>query len=693
MAPSGKIIYQAESNECGLACLSMVLHRHGHHVSLDDLRSFAGPFPQGMTVADISDVAERKGLVCRPLRVEIDELNQLMLPAILHWDMDHFVVLERVRRKGATLLDPARGRIEVRRHELSKHFTGVAIELLKGPNLQRQAERKPLKITSLIGPVFGLRRALINLGLLSLGLEVIALASPQAFQVIIDRVLADGDKGLLPVVIIALTMLAALQIFFTWIRSWSIVWMSSQINIGWSSGLFSRLLRLPSGYFQTRTLGDINSRFGSLYSIQQSISTQLVAGVLDGMMSVATGIMLFIYSPLLAAFTLCAALAYIAIRLAYVKRLRLSTVSSLIEDARRQSLLLESIRGAQTLKLFGKTAWQASRYANRAAAAAGASAMVQRTTLTYNALGGVALSAARVGSLAFGATLVLSGKFTAGMLVAYASYAEQFVGRLTSLVEYATQLSLLRSQAERVADIALASPEKEPAVPRAAPEGPLEIELRDVSFRYAENQPWVLNRANLVVPSGKMTAITGPSGCGKSTIAKLMMGLLEPINGDILFNGVSIRDIGPTKVRRVFGCVMQDDILFQGTLRDNITLFEEKDGQDRVHEVARLACIQDDIIRMPMGYRTMVGDMGSSLSGGQRQRMMLARALYRLPSAVILDEAGSHLDSETENRINMGLKSLGLTIVQIAHRRETVDSADHVLALKRDGTIEAMRRC
>lgn len=682
-----RIFYQSEVNECGLACLAMVLDHHGHRLSLEQLRAFAGSYPQGMSVSDISDVAERKGLVARPLRAEPDELDQLILPAVLHWNMDHFVVLEKVQARKVVILDPSQGRVEISWAALGRHFTGVAIELLKGPDLKKTQGRSSLRLRSLIGPISGLRPALVNLGLLSVALELMALASPQGFQIVIDRVLADGDRALLPVVIVGLSLLALLQLLLGWLRSWAIVWLSSQVNIGWSSGVFARLLRLPTQYFQSRSLGDITSRFTSLNTIQQAISTQLVAGILDGVMALATGAMLFVYSPLLGAFTSLTALAYVGVRALYVKRLQHATVSSLTEDARRQSMLLESIRGAQTLKLFGKTGWQSSRFANRSAAAIAASIAVQRTSLSYASWGGVLLSVGRLGALAIGASLVMEGRFTAGMLIAYASYSEQFISRLSALSEYAIQLALLGSHAERVADIALAPVEKEPAEPLSARVQPVEVELRNVCFRYADNQPWVLNNANATIPAGQMTAITGASGTGKSTIAKLLVGLLTVNSGEILLNGIPLSHLGPTRARRMFGCVMQDDALFQGSLAENIALFQEGAPQQQIEHSAQAACIHDDISRMPMGYRTSVGDMGSTLSGGQRQRIMLARALYQQPQALLLDEATSHLDAETEQSINAHLKQMSLTVIQIAHRFETIDAADCLLRVHPDGSI------
>jgi ATP-binding cassette subfamily B protein RaxB len=687
MKRPARIFYQSEANECGLACLAMVLDHHGHRLSLEQLRAFAGSYPQGMSVSDISDVAERKGLVARPLRAEPDELDQLILPAVLHWNMDHFVVLEKVQARKVVILDPSQGRVEISWAALGRHFTGVAIELLKGPDLKKTQGRSSLRLRSLIGPISGLRPALVNLGLLSVALELMALASPQGFQIVIDRVLADGDRALLPVVIVGLSLLALLQLLLGWLRSWAIVWLSSQINIGWSSGVFARLLRLPTQYFQSRSLGDITSRFTSLNTIQQAISTQLVAGILDGVMALATGAMLFVYSPLLGAFTSLTALAYVGVRALYVKRLQHATVSSLTEDARRQSMLLESIRGAQTLKLFGKTGWQSSRFANRSAAAIAASIAVQRTSLSYASWGGVLLSVGRLGALAIGASLVMEGRFTAGMLIAYASYSEQFISRLSALSEYAIQLALLGSHAERVADIALAPVEKEPAEPLSARVQPVEVELRNVCFRYADNQPWVLNNANAIIPAGQMTAITGASGTGKSTIAKLLVGLLTVNSGEILLNGIPLSHLGPTQARRMFGCVMQDDALFQGSLAENIALFQEGAPQQQIEHSAQAACIHDDISRMPMGYRTSVGDMGSTLSGGQRQRIMLARALYQQPQALLLDEATSHLDAETEQSINAHLKQMSLTVIQIAHRFETIDAADCLLRVHPDGSV------
>jgi ATP-binding cassette subfamily B protein RaxB len=349
--------------------------------------------------------------------------------------------------------------------------------------------------------------------------------------------------------------------------------------------------------------------------------------------------------------------------------------------------LLESIRGAQAIKLANRQPERLARYANSAVDTVNRSIAIQRINVGFTAFNQSLFGLLRVILLWWSAKLALSGDFTAGMMIAFATYADQFASRGASLIDKAVEFRMLRLHAERIADIALSAPEPDRVSAYQGPVPEASIELRNVSFRYAEGEPWILRHCSLRIEAGQSVAIVGASGCGKTTLAKVILGLLMPSEGQILIGGIDIRRLGLERYRGMVGAVMQDDQLFAGSIADNIAFFDANVSPLKTEAAARLAAIHEDIAAMPMGYQTLVGDMGSSLSGGQKQRLILARALYRRPKLLVLDEATSHLDVMRERQVNAAIARMKLTRIVIAHRPETIASADLVLAMV-DGTAQ-----
>lgn len=278
----------------------------------------------------------------------------------------------------------------------------------------------------------------------------------------------------------------------------------------------------------------------------------------------------------------------------------------------------------------------------------------------------------------FGASLVLDNVFSVGMYMAFASYSAQFSSRLASLIDKAVSLRMLRLQTERLADIVLTEPEPLPSLAVDMPKE-TSIEFRNVSFRYADNEPWVCRHLGFRVTAGESVALIGPSGCGKTTVLKLILGIFSPEEGEILVGGISLKQLGAHGIRELCASVMQDDQLFAGSMADNIAFFEPQPDMAKIEACAKMAAIHDTIVSMPMGYQTLAGDMGTTLSGGQKQRVLLARALYKQPSILLLDEATSHLDTLLEGKVNLAVSALSLTRLIVAHRPETIASADRVI--------------
>ncbi|RQZ35711.1 peptidase domain-containing ABC transporter [Burkholderia sp. Bp9090] len=681
------VILQTQAAECGLACVGMIASYHGHDLDLVSLRRRFSPSLKGATLNDVMLIAYRLGLASRALRLDLDELGKLRRPCILHWDMNHFVVLKSVSRGKITIHDPARGCRDVPLAEVSRHFTGVALELMPSPSFERAQAREAISMAKLVGGVTGVRAAFAQVLLLSAALEVFGIVTPLYMQWVMDQVLVSADADLLTLLGIGFLLVVLFQNAVSALRSWVVTWFSSLLGVQWTANVCARLLRLPMAYFEQRHIGDVVSRFGAINTIQSTLTTQFVGALLDGAMAIATLAMLFVYSPPLTWLVLGLFAAYGAIRWVAYRPFRQANEEQIVYAARAQSNLLESIRGVQAIKLANQQEARVATYANAVVETTNKHVAIQRLSIVFSTLQGAISGAGRVVLVWLAAKQVLDGQFSAGMLVAFVSFADQFMARGAGLIGTAIDFRMLRLHGERLADIVLTDVESDvdakvarapmSADSTAAPA----IDVRGVSFRYAETEPWIFEDCSFSIAPGESIALVGPSGQGKTTMAKVLLGLLSPEHGGVYVDGVDIRKLGLHQYRGLIGCVMQDDILFAGSIADNICFFDPQPDQARVDAAARRAQIHDDIVAMPMGYQSLVGDMGSSLSGGQRQRVLLARAFYRQPSILVLDEATSHLDVQREHLINDAVRAMNVTRIIIAHRPETIRSADRVIAL------------
>jgi ATP-binding cassette subfamily B protein RaxB len=672
------MLLQTEAAECGLASAAMVACFHGHDIDVPSLRQRESLSLKGMTLTQLIAVAGRLDLATRPLRVEMEHLRHLRTPCILHWDLNHFVVLKQATAKGLVIHDPAQGVRCMRLEEASRHFTGVALELWPAPVFKPQKARQSISIQGLMGDVHGLKRGLTQVLLLALALEGLVLLGPFYLQWVIDQVLVTHDASLLGVLVLGFLLLTVFQVAVTAMRAWSIVWISATLSVQWVSNLFGHLLHLPLAFFEKRHVGDVVSRFGSVQTIQRTLTTQFVGAALDGLMSIITLVVMAFYSVPLTGLVLAAFALYALLRWGIFRPLRRVTEDHLVYAARQQSDLLESIRGMQPLKLANQQDHRRARYANTLVDTTQREIAIQRWNIAFQAGNGLVFGAERVLVIGLAALLVLRGEFSVGMLVAFVAYADQFTQRAGNLIDHWNEFRMLGLHAERVADIALTEPEAQLHGTYTGPDPEPRLEVRNLSFRYADGEPWVIQNLSFSIAPGESVAIAAPSGTGKTTLAKLVLGLLEPTEGAILFGGIDIRALGLARYRSQVAAVMQDDQLFAGSIADNISLFDPEATPLKVEAVARQAQIHDEIMAMPMGYQTLVGDMGSSLSGGQKQRVLLARALYRKPRFLVLDEATSHLDVAREREVNAIVKRMNLTRLVLAHRPETLASCDRV---------------
>lgn len=675
-------ILQTEAAECGLACLAMVLGFFGHHTDLSDLRRKFSLSLRGMNAAQLVEAAGRVDLTCRALRVELDRLNQLAMPAILHWEFNHFVVLKRVTPRHVHIHDPAVGPRRLTLEDVSKGFTGVAFELAPSLPFRKRRLKPRLSLRATIGKIHGLKRSLLQILMLALVLEAFTLAGPWLTQWIIDDALVSGDGDLLTVIALALLLLGVVRVAVGAVRSWVIVHLSTTLNLQWSANTMDHLLRLPVSYFEKRHMGDVLSRFGATSVIQQTVTTGFVSAVLDGLLATATLAMMFLYDVALAAIVVVAVMLYALLRTLRYEALRSVSEGQIVRMAKLQTRLMETIHGIETIKLFNRQPDRKARYVKLSVDVANTGVAVQRLTLAFQAVNGLLVAAEGAFVLWLGSRSVLGGALTVGMLVAFVSYKDQFTTRVCSLIDRAIEFAMLRIHTERLSDIVLTPPEADQSFEMAGDQQiEASIELRNVRFRYSEGEPWIIDGLSLTIDSGDSVALAGPSGCGKTTLIKLMLGLLEPEEGEVLIGGIPLARLGLRRYRELVGTVMQSDRLFAGSLADNITFFDAVPDHTRLAACAKAACIHDTILKMPMGYHTLVGDMGNALSGGQVQRVLLARALYKRPRVLFLDEATSHLDAALEREISACVARLGLTRIIVAHRPETVRSCNRVIDL------------
>jgi ATP-binding cassette subfamily B protein RaxB len=680
------VLLQTEAAECALACLAMVVAAHGHRTDLPTLRQRFSLSLKGATMADLVRMAGELRFNPRAVRVDPEQLVQLDLPCVLHWNLNHFVVLTEVKGATVTLHDPARGVVRMKLDELSRHFTGVALELTPAADFAPKVERQSVTLKQLIGPVRGLKRSLAQIVLLALALEAFVLTGPFLLQSVVDDVVVTNDRDLLLTLGIGFGLLVLLQVMAAALRSWAVLHLSATLNLQWLGNVFAHLMRLPVAWFEKRHAGDVWSRFSAVQAIQKTLTTHFVEALLDGLLVVVTLAMMLFYSATLTAIALAAVATYGVLRWVFFRPLRQATEETLVHEAQQASHFLESLRVVQSIKLFNRQADRQARFMSRVVDAMNAGIATRKLELMFSVLHRLLFGVERVAVVWVGALQVMDQRFSVGMLFAFIAFKEQFAQRVSALIDKGVELRMLRLQGERLADIVLAAPE-DAGLPRLVERAPQpRIEVRGACFRYADNEGDVLHGVSLTIEPGESLAIVGPSGGGKTTLLKVMLGIHAPRVGEVRVGGVALAQLGLAQWRAMVGTVMQDDALIAGSVIDNISFFDAAPDFEWVVECARLAAVHEEIEAMPMGYHTLIGDQGSSLSGGQKQRLLLARALYKRPQVLLLDEATSALDVERERIVNANIRKLNLTRVIVAHRPETIASAGRVVVLH-DGRV------
>ena len=549
-------------------------------------------------------------------------------------------------------------------------------------------EKQSVKLAQLLGKVTGVKRGLLQIFGLALALETFAVLSPFFMQWVVDTAIVSADYDLLTLLAIGFGLLMLIQTAVGAARSWVVLYLSSHLSVQWVSNVFSHLIHLPTSYFEKRHLGDIVTRFDSLQHIQQTLTTSFVEGVLDGLLGILMLAIIVFYSPVLAAIVVTGVVIHAAISWISYSSMRRLASEQISLGAKTQSLFLESVRAVQSIKLFGAESDRQARYVNAMVETTNRKIASQRLGLTVGTLSTLISGIENIAVVWVGAMLVMQSQLSVGMLFAFMSYKATFSGRTHALIGKFVELKMLKLQGELLADIVLSPPDAagikrenldtlhEPQLGANVDASErAEIEVKNVSFRYSPTEPWILKDVNLSVAKGESLAITGPSGCGKTTLLKIMLGLIEPTSGEVLLRGKEIRSMG-SSYRDSIAAVMQDDSLLSGSIAENICFFSQQPDQERIVRSAQAAAIFDDVMKMPMKFQSLIGDLGTALSGGQRQRLQIARAIYRKPLVLFFDEATSNLDVAAESRICAATKYIGSTLIAVAHREAFVKQCD-----------------
>ncbi len=684
-------ILQTEAAECGLACLAMVSVHHGHRVNIGGLRRQFPISMKGLTLKQLINLASELHLAPRALRLELNELKNLALPAILHWDLNHYVVLTAVQGNRITILDPAVGKRTMPIAKASAHFTGVALELSPTTEFKPVDSRVTVKLSDLWGRLVNYRGAVFQVLVLSLLLQITALALPFFMQLTIDEAIGQSDVSLMGLLVFGFGFVYLLNTGIQALRSWVVLTLGQSISFQLTGNIVRHMMRLPTRYFESRHVGDLMSRLESAGPIQAILTQGFVNAGIDAILTITTLTVMAMISVPMTVIVVVATALYLGFRLSIYPIIRRRTEESLVADAREETFTMETIRSIRAIKLHVNESVRENGWRNRFADVVTANYHLSIYSIWKRVVESIITDGQFLIVVFVGAIAVMANEISVGMLLAFLSYRSSFTSSATAMLDHLDRWRLLSVHLSRLSDI-VSEPKEEviSGMPRTGLLPGPSLASEALSFRYGANEPNVLEDLSFTIPAGSFVAIIGESGAGKSTLMRLMLGLMPPSAGKILIDGNQLTPASIFAWRSRIAAVMQDDQLLSGSLADNICFFEDRPDMARIETSAKMARIHDTVMAMPMAYQSLIGDMGNSLSSGQKQRIMLARALYKDPDILFLDEGTANLDEKNEAEIGDMIAALPITRVAISHRPALVERADIVLRLV-DGKMEVVR--
>lgn len=682
---------QTIATECGAACLAMILEYHGRATRISEVQERCGVGRDGLSARTVVKAARQYGLRVRAVAVKKDDLRYVSLPAIIHWEFNHFVILERWSTKHVDIVDPAQGRRRITSEEFNDGFTGVTIMLEPGPQFERREAQHSLSLWSYVRSLLRMRTIIMQILMASIFLQLLGLGMPLLTTVVIDTIIPSGAFGLLKMLGLGMLLLLLAQGVTKLLRASLLIYLQTRIDVRMMLDFFEHLLSLPYRYFQLRLNGDLLSRVSSNTAIRELLTGQLISAVLDSTTVVIYCAILFWLSPMIACITLVIGAFQVALLLLTAPTVRRLTERDLVVQGKAQGYLNEVLAGIATIKAAGAENKAFDHWTDLYFEQMNVSTRRNYLLAVINIVFEFLFIMAPMVLLWVGAMQVIAGNMSLGTMLALNTLAVAFLAPLSSLTASGQKLQIAQAHFERIADVLDSAPEQNPQQVRTPPRLSGHIEVQGVNFQYAPNTAMILQDIQVTIRPGQKVALVGKTGSGKSTLGKLLIGLITPTSGHIFYDGMPLEHLNYQEVRRQFGVVLQEAFIFSGSVRENIAFHHPEMSLDEVKGAARAAAIDDDIEKMPMGYETLVAEGGSAFSGGQRQRLALARALAHQPAILLLDEATSALDVATEHVVEQNIDSFSCTQLIIAHRLSTIRNADLILVVDQGRIVEQGR--
>lgn len=674
------VILQAEAAECGLACVAMIVNYHGFKIDMISIRKRFEVSSNGMSLKDIIVLGEKLNMTSSPVKIELEELRSLSLPCILHWSFNHFVVLKKLSRNGGIIHDPSIGERSISHSELSSCFTGIVLEMSPSAKFEKIEKSTMLTLKYMLAGIEGKTSVLAKVIIFSAAIEIMTLLIPASSQFILDNILNTGNLVALNIISSFIIIMIFVRMLFTWFRDWNITATKYTIGLTWSESFLNKLISLPVVYYKKRYLGDVVSRLQSLNEIQEAFTARMISAILDAIITVFLLLFMGFYSVTLCMIIVFIALIYALIKWAFFGMYKMALIESINKTAGQSSHFIETVRGISTIKMLSLSTNRKIKWLRLSTESISANIKIFHIELIFRLIGGCMTGLVACTVIYGGAQLIENGLFTMGILFAFMVYADTFIQRTINVCDVIYEFKMLTIHTDRLSDVFFTESEYSETnyIEDVSENFEGTLEISSLSFAYSNYEPFIFKNVSFTIEQGESVAFVGVSGCGKSTLLHVIASLLTPTKGEIRFSKTPMSNIGIEVYRKYISYVQQDDFLLSGTLMDNITCFSEQVDIEFMYDCAKIASIHDDIVNMPNGYSSMVGDMGSMLSGGQKQRIFLARALYRKPKILILDESTSALDIKNERNINAAIKAMKITRLFAAHRLDAISVADRV---------------